>query len=65
MKAYNLFHLKKSYEEPDVEAKIYEQWVGALGKERVIEIKDAKSSVDVMLGIIAITNGTRTLESYL
>ena len=65
MKAYNVFHLKKGYEEPDVEAKIYEQWVDVLGKERVIEIKDAKASVDIMLGIIAITNGARTLESYI
>lgn len=61
MTAYNVFHLKKEYEEADVEQKIKEQWVSVLGRERVIEVKDPRASVDIMLGIISITNGTRKL----
>jgi hypothetical protein len=32
-----------------------------LGKERVIEVADPKATVDIILGIISITSGSRRL----
>ena len=63
-KKFNVFLIKKEYSDPDDEKEIYDQWVNAVGKERILNIKKPKSCVDIILGAIAITSGARNLESY-
>jgi len=41
------------------------QWEQVLEKERIIILPDPKAIVDVMLGIVALTRGKRTLDEYL
>jgi len=40
------------------------QWEKVLPKERIMLLHDPKAIVDVMLGIVAITRGKRTLDEY-
>ena len=40
------------------------QWIKALGEDRVLDMTNPKACVDVVLGIIAITSGKRTLGGY-
>ena len=62
---FNIFFLHKEYEfNPKENEHIIRQWVQALGKERVIEIYTPKACIDIILGIIALTSGTRTLDEY-
>ena len=64
LKNYNVFLIKKPYDEERREVVIKKQWIETLGEERVLYISNPKACVDVMLGAIAITSGVRTLESY-
>lgn len=60
-KHYNVFLLKKQYNESH-EAEIYKQWTEALGgEERILKTKTPKACVDIILGAIALTSGARTL----
>jgi len=62
---YNVFLLKKEYNS-SYEEQIYNQWVGALGgHERILRTKTPKACVDLILGAIALTSGTRTLPEYI
>ncbi len=36
-----------------------------IGKHRVIQMTTPKAVVDIMLGLISITSGSRTLETYI
>lgn len=61
---YNVFHIKKQYPVAIVENEIFKQWVETLGKERVIQLESPMALVDVVLGIIALTSGRRSLKEY-
>lgn len=65
MKKYNVFLIKKPYEEERREITIIKQWNETIGEERVLMINNAKACVDVMLGAIALTSGHRNLEEYI
>jgi hypothetical protein len=65
MKKFNVFLIKKEYSDPDDEKEIYQQWVDAIGKERILNIKNPKSCVDIILGAISITSKVRDLEGYM
>jgi len=45
--------------------KIKAQWAKVLPSEHILMIDNAKAGVDIMLGVLALTNGTRTLPEYL
>lgn len=64
LQKYNVFHLHKPYPGQEDE-KIKEQWVNTLGKERILEVATPKACIDVILGAIALTSGTRNLEGYI
>jgi len=64
MKKFNVFLLKKPYDNVKNDKIILDKWTKTLGHERVLEIVTPKACVDVMLGAIAITSGARTLEAY-
>jgi hypothetical protein len=64
MKKFNVFFIKKKYNDSDYERNVIEQWCDALGPERVLFITNPKACVDIMLGAICLTSGTRTLEEY-
>ena len=61
---FNVFHLHKPYP-GDEDKKIKEQWINTLGIDRVLEVETPKACIDVILGAIAITSGTRDLEAYI
>jgi hypothetical protein len=64
MKKYNVFLIKKPYDEERREITILKQWTETIGEERILMINNAKACVDVMLGAIALTSGHRNLEEY-
>lgn len=64
-KKFNTFLIKKTYKKPNFEKSIKKQWIAALGEERVLCIHTPKACIDVILGAIALTTGTRTLDQYL
>lgn len=64
LKKFNVFHLHKNYKKKDQDENILEHWLNALGRERILEIQTPKACIDVILGAIAITSGSRTLETY-
>lgn len=64
-KKYNTFLIKKTYSTPNLEKIIKKQWIAALGEERVLYVKTPKACIDVILGAIALTSGSRTLDEYI
>jgi len=44
---------------------MYEKWVSWVGEDHILNLPDAKAVVDIVLGAIAITSGSRNWESYL
>ena len=42
-----------------------QQWLSAIGEERILLIETPKACIDVILGAIAITSGVRTMETYI
>jgi len=64
LKKFNVFHLHKPYNN-ELENDELTEWVKALGRNRIIEMRTPKSVIDVVLGIIALTSGKRTLKTYL
>lgn len=65
MKKFNVFLIKKPYDEERRETQITKQWTETLGEERILKIEHPKACIDVILGAIAITSGNRTLETYI
>ena len=61
---FNIFHLRKKFEDENKEKGMYKQWSDTIGTERVLEVNSPKACIDVILGAIAITTGARTLEEY-
>jgi hypothetical protein len=64
-KKFNVFHIKKAYKNQSKDDIIEKQWMNAVGEEHVLFIKNPKAVVDIMLGAIALTSGSRTLKEYL
>jgi hypothetical protein len=62
MQKYNLFHVKKDYGDGGA---IRKQWADAIGEERILDLKTPKACVDIILGAIALTSGSRDLNGYL
>ncbi|KAH3744605.1 hypothetical protein Pelo_14017 [Pelomyxa schiedti] len=66
---YNVYFIRKMctdtfYAPLDrMNQEVEESWAPVVG-ERVIILNDPKAVVDVMLGVIAVVNGTRTMEKY-
>jgi len=62
---YSVFLLHKTldYGGPDDDAVVL-QWKQAIGEHNVLRINNPKACVDVMLGVIAIISGKRTLDTY-
>ena len=44
---------------------VIEQWASVIPREQILLVQDAKSSIDVILGAIALTNGVKDLEGYI
>lgn len=65
MHKYNVFLIKKPYNNKENEKIIYNQWKKAIGEERVLSVHTPKACIDVILGAIAITSGNRSLEEYI
>ncbi len=65
MKKFNVFHIKKAFWKSQDEIQIKKQWVKTLGEERVLSFTNPKACIDVMLGAICLTSGTRTLDQYI
>jgi len=59
-----LLHKTLDYGGPDDES-VVTLWQQAIGVDHVIRINNPKACVDVMLGIIAIKSGKRTLATYI
>jgi hypothetical protein len=62
---FNIFHLRKKFEDENKEKGMYKQWADTLGTERVLQVNCPKACIDVILGAIAITTGSRTLTEYI
>jgi len=62
---FHLFLIHKPYWDKTIDAKQVAKWKAVLGAERVLELVDPKSVVDIMLGAIAIVGQTRTLSEYI
>ncbi len=62
---FNVFHLRKKFEDENKEKGMYKQWCDTLGAERVLQVNCPKACIDVILGAIAITTGSRTLTDYI
>lgn len=60
----NVFLLLSKYDGRNFQSEITNSWVNLLAPEHVIKVKEEKSVVDLMLGIIAMVSMSRTLESY-
>lgn len=63
MKKYNVFHVRKRYEGAG-DTQIRTHWETILGAERVLPVTNPKAVIDVILGAIAITSGSRNLQTY-
>jgi len=64
-KKFNVFHIHKPYYDPKNDAIIKSKWADAVGKEHILEIDNPKAVIDVVLGAIAITSGSRNLQTYI
>lgn len=62
---FNVFHLRKKFEDENKEKGMYKQWSDTLGPERVLQVNCPKACIDVILGALAITTGSRTLTEYI
>jgi len=43
---------------------VIKQWQDTLGNDHVFHIETPKAAIDLILGIISITSGSRTLSTY-
>ena len=62
--ADNVFMLLNKYDGKSFESDITSSWEKSLAPEHVIKIREEKSIVDLMLGIISMCSYSRTLETY-
>jgi len=64
-KKFNVFHLHKPYGGNAIQKGELSDWIDALGEEWILEMKTPKACIDVILGVIALTSGIRTMEEYI
>ncbi len=64
-KKFNVFHLHKPYSGSKIEKNELNDWIEALGTEWILEMQTPKACIDVILGVIALTSGARTMEEYI
>jgi hypothetical protein len=50
---FDLYHLRKRYGTAEQDRRVREQWVAAIGEERIVELSDPLRAVDYALGLIA------------
>jgi len=62
---FHVFFIHKPYFDPEVDAKQLAKWREVVGPERILEMREPKAIVDIMLGAIALIGKTRTLNTYL
>lgn len=60
---YAFKHIHVPYKDSDVDAQVESEWKRSIGDD-FIRVKEPKAVVDVILGVVAITSGARTLEQY-
>jgi hypothetical protein len=62
----NTFYFHKAYSGKGSSSDIasLQQWTAALGADRIMQLDNAKAVVDAMLGVVSISSGARTLETY-
>lgn len=63
-KKFNVFHLHKPYSQHKLHKGELDDWIEALGEDWILELKSPKAVIDVILGVIALTSGSRTMEAY-
>lgn len=61
---FHVFFIHKPYWDKTIDSKQLAKWKNVVGADRVLELVDPKSIVDIMLGAIAVVGRTRTLEQY-
>lgn len=61
---YNLKHIHIPYGDADDNREIVSQWRGHIGSN-LLKVSEPKAVVDVLLGVVAISTGARTLEQYI
>lgn len=63
-KKFNVFHLHKPYYSQIQKGELND-WKEALGEEWILELQTPKAVIDVILGVIALTSGSRTIDEYI
>eukprot|EP00697_Spironema_sp_BW2_P011411 gnl/Spiro4/27088_TR13476_c0_g1_i1.p1 gnl/Spiro4/27088_TR13476_c0_g1~~gnl/Spiro4/27088_TR13476_c0_g1_i1.p1 ORF type:complete len:314 (+),score=87.45 gnl/Spiro4/27088_TR13476_c0_g1_i1:35-943(+) len=61
---YHVFLLHKPNSNLEIDAQMVAKWRSMIGAERVLHMTDPKAIVDIMLGAIALTSGTRDMSRY-
>lgn len=64
-KKFNVFHIHKQYFTNLLPQDELVDWIQALGEEWILELKTPKAVIDVILGVIALTSGSRTMDEYI
>lgn len=64
-KKFNVFHIHKQYFSKQLQKDELNDWIEALGEEWILELQTPKAVIDVILGVIALTSGSRTIEEYI
>lgn len=60
----NVFLFHRSYGDSSVDREVTNQWKEVLPAEHLIHMKEDKSIVDLMLGVIAMVSNARNLDAY-
>lgn len=62
----NMFYFHKAYGSTHGSSDMasLNQWRDALGADRIMELNNAKAVVDAMLGVVSVSSGARTIETY-
>jgi len=64
-KFFTVFYLHKPYYDPEIDKNLTAKWKKLIGEENVLHLQDPKSVVDIMLGAISISSGSRNLQTYI
>lgn len=65
LKKYNFFILRKEFKNKNIEPLIQKQWERMIGQERVLKISTPKAVIDIILGALCLTSGSRNLDQYI
>lgn len=60
----NVFLIHRRYSDRYRDEQIVDQWRGVLGANHVVKLGSDQAIADVILGLIAVVGGTRTLDGY-